>query len=87
MDWYICPNNNLFNDYGFNKMSACRVIDLKKLTKIDSVNINTPTFVRTDNVHGITNLNPTQRLILSLRFYYSSTFGQNFEDVFDLSEE
>ena len=83
MDWYSCPEDN-FKDgnYGFNNITASRVIDFKKIEKIDTTVIDCPTFVRTDVVHGIVNNNPTPRLVLSLRFPYTSTFGQNFEDVF-----
>jgi hypothetical protein len=85
MDWYSCPDDNFDNGaLGFNKTPASRIIDFSKITKINSTVIDTPTFVRTDVVHGITNDNPTRRLVLSLRFPYSFTFGQQFEDVMKL---
>jgi hypothetical protein len=85
MDWYSCPNDNFDNGHlGFNKTSASKVIDPSKLVKIDSTVIDSPTFVRTDVVHGIINDNITRRLVLSLRFPYSTTFGQNFGDVMNL---
>jgi hypothetical protein len=85
MDWYSCPANN-FEDgnYGFEGISASRVIDRSMLKKIDSVVIDCPTFVRTDVVHGITNYKSTPRLVLSVRFPYTKQFGQNFEDVWKL---
>jgi hypothetical protein len=86
MDWYSCPDDNFDNGYlGFNKTTASKVIDPSKLVKIDTTVIDCPTFVRTDVVHGIVNDNPTCRLVLSLRFPYSYKFGQNFEDVMELS--
>jgi hypothetical protein len=87
MDWYSCPDDNFENGHlGFNKTPASRVIDFTKLVKIDTTVIDRPTFVRTDVVHGITNNNPTCRLVLSLRFPYTTRFGQNFEDVMNISD-
>lgn len=87
MDWYSCPDDNFENGHvGFNKTSASKVIDFSKLVKIDTTVIDCPTFVRTDVVHGVTNNNPTRRLVLSLRFIYTPTFGQNFEDVMKLTD-
>ena len=85
MDWYSCPEDN-FKDgnYGFNNITASRVIDFKKIEKIDSTVVDCPTFVRTDFVHGVTNPNPSVRLVLSIRFPYSKQFGQQFEDVWKL---
>jgi hypothetical protein len=85
MDWYSCPSDNFeAGNYGFNNITASRVIDLNKLQKIDSTIIDCPTFVRTDVVHGVTNYKSTPRLVLSIRFPYSKQFGQNFEDVWKL---
>jgi hypothetical protein len=85
MDWYSCPDDNFENgSLGFNKTPASKVIDFNKLVKIDTTVIDCPTFVRTDVVHGITNNNPTVRLVLSIRFPYSKLFGQQFEDVWKL---
>ena len=86
MDWYDCPDDNIKDgNYGFNNITASRVIDFTKLVKIDTTVIECPTFVRTDVVHGVKNYNPYQRLVLSLRFPYSIRFGQKFDDVMDLS--
>lgn len=87
MSWYSCPDDNLKDgNYGFNKITASRVIDFTKLVKIDTTVIDCPTFVRTDVVHGIINNNPMSRLVLSLRFPYSHKFGQNFDDVMTLTD-
>ena len=87
MDWYSCPEDNFRDgDYGFNQTPASKVINPTKLVKIDSTVIDCPTFVRTDVVHGVINNNITRRLVLSLRFPYSYKFGQNFEDVMNISE-
>lgn len=86
MDWYDCPEDNLIDGkYGFNKINASKVVDFSKLKKIDTTVIDVPTFVRTDIVHGVVNQNTTPRLVLSIRFPYTSVFGQNFEDVIDLT--
>ena len=85
MDWYSCPEDNFKGgNYGFNNITASRIIDFNKLVKIDTTVIDCPTFVRTDVVHGITNNNPTVRLVLSIRFPYSKLFCQQFEDVWKL---
>lgn len=82
MDWYSCPDDNFDNGhYGFENIPASKVIDFTKLEKIDSTVIDSPTFVRTDIVHGIDNYKSTNRLVLSIRFPYSKVFGQKFEDV------
>lgn len=86
MDWYDCPDDNLIDGhYGFNGIYASRVIRLDKLSKVESVEIDSPTFVRTDIVHGVVNRNPTPRLVLSIRFPYNSNFGRQFDDVMELS--
>ena len=83
MDWYDSPDSNLKDGpYGFNGITASRVIDFTKLRKVDTTTIDCPTFVRTDIVHGVTNFKSTPRLVLSLRFPYTQKFGQRFEDVF-----
>ena len=84
MDWYDNPADN-FKDgnYGFNNITASRIIDFNKLTKIESTVIDCPTFVRTDVVHGVVNNNPTPRLVLSIRFVYSKVAGQQFNEVFN----
>lgn len=87
MQWYECSDNNLMaGNYGFNNITASRVIDFKKIEKIDSTVIDCPTFVRTDFVHGVTNPNPSVRLVLSIRFPYSKQFGQQFEDVMNITD-
>lgn len=86
MDWYDCPDDNFIDgNFGFNGITASRVIHFSKLKKIDSTIIDCPTFVRTDVVHGVENYNPYQRLVLSIRFPYTSKLGQQFEDVMELS--
>ena len=86
MNWYDCPDDNLTDgNYGFNNITASRVVDFTKLTKVDTAIIDCPTFVRTDVVHGVQNFNSSQRLVLSIRFPYVATFGKQFEDVMELS--
>jgi len=87
MDWYDCPDDNLTDgNYGFNKITASRVIDFTKLRQIDTTIIDCPTFVRTDIVHGIKNYNSSLRLVLSIRFSYTATFGKQFEDVMNIAD-
>ena len=86
MDWYDCPDNNLIDgNYGFNNITASRVVNFTKLTKVDTAIIDCPTFVRTDVVHGVQNFNSSQRLVLSIRFPYVGTFGKQFEDVMNIA--
>jgi hypothetical protein len=82
MDWYDCPDDNLIDGpFGFNKISASKVVDFSKLKKIDSTTIDCITFVRTDIVHGVTNFKSSVRLVLSLRF---PDRPKNFEDAMEL---
>ncbi len=82
MNWYQCDDNNLIDGpYGFNKVTASRVVNLNKLVKIASTVVDSPTFVRTDVVHEVINQKSTPRLVLSIRFLYDKKFGQQFEDV------
>jgi hypothetical protein len=87
MEWYDCPKDNLVDgEYGFGKINSSMVVDRTRLVKVDSVTIDVPTFVRTDIVHGVTNLNPFKRLILSVRWYNNDTLGQHFNQVFDVEK-
>ena len=82
MDWYESPENNLIDGpYGFGGITASRVVDFSKLIKVDTTTIDCPTFVRTDVIHGVTNRNKYKRLVLSIRFPYTKTTGQEFTDV------
>jgi len=85
MIWYDNPNDN-FEDgnFGFNQSTASRIRDFNLLKKIDETVIDVPTLVRTDVVHGIINPNPVPRLVLSIRFFYTQTFGQEFDQVMNL---
>ena len=86
MSWYKCPEDNFIDGpFGFGGITASKVVNPGKLSFIESTTINCPTFVRTDVVHGVTNMNPTHRLVLSIRFFYGATIGQNFDDVFNLT--
>jgi hypothetical protein len=85
MTWYDSPEDNFIDGpYGFNGITASKVIDLSKIKKIDSTIIDMPTFVRTDVIHSVENFNPTPRLILSIRWFYNKNIGQEFNDVMDL---
>lgn len=87
MIWYDCPEDNLEDgNYGFDNYTASKVIDMSRLTKIEETVIDVPTFVRTDTVHGIINAKNSPRLILSIRFYFSKSYGTEFNQVFDLTD-
>lgn len=83
MTWYSCPEDNLIDgNYGFNKITACKILDLTKLKIITKTVIDKPTFVRQDYVHEINNFGTNTRLVLSIRWFYTKTKGQNFNDIF-----
>lgn len=85
MDWYDCADDNLEDGpYGFNKIKASKIINFSKIKKICSTCIDVPTLVRTDIAHGVINSNPYPRLVLSIRFFYGTTFGKNFDDIINL---
>jgi len=87
MCWYESPENNFIDGpYGFNGVTASKVINLSKIKKIETVEIDMPTFVRTDVIHSVENFNPTPRLILSIRWFYNKNLGQEFSDIMDLEK-
>ena len=51
--------------------------DESQITVIDSLELDTPTLVRTDVIHGVKNNNDSYRLIISLKFV-----GSTFEEVY-----
>jgi hypothetical protein len=87
MSWYDSPENNFIDGpYGFNRVTASKVVDLSKIKKIESIIIDMPTFVRTDVIHSVENFNPTPRLVLSIRWFYNKDLGQKFNDIMDLEK-
>ena len=78
MGYYETPKYNLELTYlGFGDAPTQLIKDMDKLVFVDSVEIDQPTLVRTDAIHGVDNPNPTNRLVLGMKF-----IGSSFEDVF-----
>jgi hypothetical protein len=79
MNYYTTPRDNvdITHDGGFGAMPAQIIKDNKKLILVDSVEIDEPTLLRTDTIHGIDNPNSTYRLILGMKFV-----GTTFEEVY-----
>jgi hypothetical protein len=78
MSYYDTPKDNLELSYtGFANMPTQLIKDNEKLSLVDSVEIDEPTLLRTDTIHGIDNPNATYRLILGMKFV-----GTTFEDVY-----
>lgn len=88
MLWYTTPEENMKHGI-FGKAETKNVLeltssvpkDLKLLKEIDSTVIDCPTFVRTDVLHSVENLNPTVRIVLSVRFKIFHVQHLNFIDV------
>ncbi len=85
MTWYDNPPDN-FEDHKSFGYTTARTKNPMLLTKIGEAVIDTPTFVRTDIIHAISNPNPTCRLILSIRFNFNKETGNQFNEVFDLAD-
>lgn len=79
MQYYDTPSDNLeiALSQGFGAMPAQIIKDKSKLVLIDSVEIDQPTFVRTDRIHSVTNPNKTYRLVLGIKL-----IGTTFEEVY-----
>lgn len=78
MEFYTTPSNNMvLTTLGMNGEFAQHVKDKSLLRTVDSVEIDKPTLVRTDQLHGIVNNKSTRRLVLGLKFN-----GSNFDEVY-----
>lgn len=84
MKWWDESNAKMITGpYGYNNLPACKILNPKELTCIGSVEIDVPTFVRTDVIHSVENYNNEPRLILSIRWAYNAISGQHFNQVMD----
>jgi hypothetical protein len=82
MDYYTTPEENLELTYnGFAKMPTQLIKDKSKLVHVDSVEIDRPTLVRTDMIHGVINQKDTRRLVLGLK-----CLGSTFEQVYKFNK-
>lgn len=81
MDYYTTVEDNLYITYTEGKayLPVQVIRDESQITVIDSLELDTPTLVRTDVIHGVKNNNDTYRLIMSLKFT-----GSTFEEVYKL---
>lgn len=84
MKWWDESNANIITgNFGWNGIPATRILNKNDLRCIDQVEIDSPTFVRTDFIHSIENYNAQPRIIMSIRWKYDKLQGQQFEDVLD----
>lgn len=83
MNFYKTSDDNMILSYtGFGKAPMQLPKDNTKIVLVDSVEIDKPTLVRTDELHGVSNQNPTYRLVLSMKYS-----GDSFEKVFKFSDD
>ena len=84
MKWWDESNANIvMGNFGWNNIPATKILNKLELRCIDSVVIDSPTFVRTDFIHSVENYNAQPRIIMSIRWKYNKLRGQRFEDVLD----
>jgi hypothetical protein len=82
MKWWDESNAQIVTgNFGWNKIPAAKILNMSELRCIDSVEIDSPTFVRTDFIHSVENYNAQPRIIMSVRWKYNRLQGQRFEDV------
>jgi hypothetical protein len=86
MKWWDESNANIvIENTGWNNMLVTNILNKSELNCIEQVEIDRPTFVRTDIIHSVENYNETPRAILNVRWAYNKIKGQNFEDVFKIN--
>jgi hypothetical protein len=84
MKWWDESNADLVTgNFGWNDIPATRILNNGQLRCIERVEINNPTFVRTDFIHSIENYNNQPRVIMSIRWKFNKLQGQQFKDVLD----
>ena len=80
--WDESTANKVTGNFGWNGIPATKILNPGELKCLDQVEIDCPTFVRTDFIHSVENYNSGPRIVLSIRWNYDKIRGQNFEDVF-----
>ena len=84
MKWWSESNAKLFTgNFGWNGIPATKILNHKELKCVAEAEIDVPTFVRTDMIHSVENYNDKPRIILSIRWAFNATEGQQFEQVMD----
>jgi hypothetical protein len=83
MDYYTTDDDNFYLTYtrGLKYLPVQVLKDPTKITLVDSIELDKPALVRTDVVHGVTNKNPTNRLVLSLK-----CIGNTFEEIYKFNK-
>lgn len=85
MKWWSESNAKMVSgNFGLNNISATKIVNGSELQCIDQVEIDVPTFVRTDVIHSVENYNSGPRIIMSIRWKYDKIQGQEFQDVFNI---
>jgi hypothetical protein len=83
MNFYKTLDDNMALSYtGFGNSPTQLLKDRSKIILVDSVVIDQPTLVRTDELHGVINQNPTYRLVLGMKYS-----GNTFEEVFKFNTD
>lgn len=76
MEWFNCPENNL-REWKSPNTNYSHIIlprNKNKLTPLyPHLELSTPALVQTNIVHRVVNHNPAYRIILSVKWLYSST--------------
>jgi hypothetical protein len=82
MKWWDESNAIMVTgNFGWNGIPATKILNEHELVCIDKVEIDVPTFVRTDFIHSIENYNDVPRIILSIRWNNNSKEGRQFKQV------
>lgn len=85
MKWWDKSNAKMITgNFGWNGIPAVKILNKPELQCIDQVEIDVPTFVRTDFIHSVENYNYKSRIIMSIRWKFDRVQGQQFQDVFEL---
>jgi hypothetical protein len=84
MDYYVTDKDNLHVSYtdGIKDYPIRLLKDNLYITLIDSMELDSPSLIRTDILHGVRNNNDYYRLTLSLKFV-----GDNFDTIFKILPE
>lgn len=86
MKWFDGSNASIINGYfGYGGLPACRILNEHELKCTEQIEVDRPTFVRTDFIHSVENYNNTPRVLLSVRWAYTKTKGKFFDQVWDFS--
>jgi hypothetical protein len=84
MKWWDESNANFLPGHGWNNVPVTKILNKGQLRCIERLEIDSPTFVRTDVIHSIENYNTQPRIVMSIRWKFGEVRGKQFEDVLNL---